>query len=749
MPHDLDGHHVLRLFLPILLWAFTGTAVATTRRAVVVGINHYQVTAQAKRATDLDGAVNDAEAIADTLRTFYGFLDKDIVLLRDQEATRERILQAIDQQLISTAAPGDISLFFYAGHGSYVENLASTERDHRDETIVPADSNLGAADIRDKELSGRFNKVIDKQAQLIAIFDSCHSGSISRWGPAGSKVRSAPPAVGGSRVVNIPTPTTAPEERGGLILSAAIDQQLAQEKRIRGQPRGRFTSALEHVLRGPYRDESVDQIFLRVRALMQSGGSAQEPVLAATRSRRLQTLWGTPVADRDANRVTVPVLRVSGTHILLQGGYAIGLGAQAELVTQEGGQATRLRILEVTGLSASTAEVIVGSITDVKPGDLFYVASYGIPWVDELRVFVPADTPSQTQWTASLAALRKLANAQNVMWVTDPSESKPTHVISWSNGQWVLTHTDGQSWPLGTKIKSAPLLARLSKWTSPRVFVSMPIPAGTRPPLATALGDARSFIKLTDDAADSDYGLVGRLSMPSGGVDLAWIIPNVQAGSRPGALPARGPWTSVSETALTELLVQDARRLARIKAWQLIESPAEESQFPYRLAVQEMASAQLLPADAPLQSGHDYQLMLVSDVIPKRVKSRYVYIFNIDREGNSNLLVPTSGAGNVENLVPDLRDRNKPPPQRIPIGPGFKVSPPYGRDTVVMVTSVTAIADPDVFSFSTGRRGTTAAPSAGDALAQFLFGLNTDTRASRPVPASWSIQRVVMESVGP
>ena len=72
-------------------------------------------------------------------------------------------------------------------------------------------------------------------------------------------------------------PTIPPEERGALIFSAAQDQQPAQERRVpidgRSQPRGLFTSALEQALSGPFRDEPASALLLRVRAIMQSGGS--------------------------------------------------------------------------------------------------------------------------------------------------------------------------------------------------------------------------------------------------------------------------------------------------------------------------------------------------------------------------------------------------------------------------------------------------------------------------------------------
>ena len=197
------------------------------------------------------------------------------------------------------------------------------------------------------------------------------------------------------------------------------------------------------------------------------------------------------------------------------------------------------------------------------------------------------------------------------------------------------------------------------------------------------------------------------------------------------------------------MLLGEMRRLARIKIWKHLEAPPTPGAFPYRLALRELTTERLMPTGEPLRAGREYQLVLFADSVPARIPPRYVYVFNIDRDGDSTLLVSIAGHGNVENLVPDLRDirdRAGPPPTLVPLGHGFKVTPPYGRDTVVLITSASALPNPDILAFSAGRRAGLATPPSRDALSWFLFGLNTNTRASRPIPTAWSVQRLVIES---
>lgn len=223
-------------------------------------------------------------------------------------------------------------------------------------------------------------------------------------------------------------------------------------------------------------------------------------------------------------------------------------------------------------------------------------------------------------------------------------------------------------------------------------------------------------------------------------------MPDAQSSDRGLGLPARSAYVPTAESGYDELLLNEIRRLTRIKVWKQLDSPLGDGSFPYRLAVRELATGIFLEPGAPVRGGSSYQLYLVAEEVPHAVEPRYVYVFNIDRDGNSTLLVPVSGRGNVENLVPDARDRG-PAARQIPIGPGFAVMPPYGIDTLVMISSATALPNPEILAFQAGRRaGLTAQPGA-DPLSLFLFGLNEATRSILPVPTSWSVQRLIVESV--
>src|SRR4029453_3048377 len=81
------------------------------RRALLVGVNEYPKLAPRYR---LHGCVNDVEAMAHILETVAGFPRDNITLLRDQEATRDRILEELSR-LSDQAEHGDVVVFHFSG----------------------------------------------------------------------------------------------------------------------------------------------------------------------------------------------------------------------------------------------------------------------------------------------------------------------------------------------------------------------------------------------------------------------------------------------------------------------------------------------------------------------------------------------------------------------------------------------------------------------------------------------------------
>jgi hypothetical protein len=145
------------------------------RYALLVGINEYSDPS----ISDLSGCVNDVSDMADTLIA-CGFPYENIVIQTDSRATKEAILNGL-QWLVSDTQEGDLLVFYYSGHGSQVPSRnAEGELDGKDEIICPHD--MSFADeiyVRDDDIRDIVSGLPDGR-YLEMIFDSCHSGTVSR-----------------------------------------------------------------------------------------------------------------------------------------------------------------------------------------------------------------------------------------------------------------------------------------------------------------------------------------------------------------------------------------------------------------------------------------------------------------------------------------------------------------------------------------------------------------------------------------
>lgn len=171
-----------------------------TLLATFVGVNRYAD----PTVSDLTGATNDATALwalfSDSVE------DLEAKLLLNEEATGERVREALDETL-GTAGPDDTALFFFAGHGSPKHQLAPQDAklDALDDTTVPMvelTERLGASDAR----------------AVIVILDCCFSGGATARVLQGVPV----PRSGMTTVATL-------SGNGRIIIAASKDDEEAHE----------------------------------------------------------------------------------------------------------------------------------------------------------------------------------------------------------------------------------------------------------------------------------------------------------------------------------------------------------------------------------------------------------------------------------------------------------------------------------------------------------------------------------------
>ena len=237
------------------------TIQSPEKLALIVAIGEQGAAPQgAKSYKRLDGPPNDVGLVSAALQ-HHGFLEENILTLRDERATKDGILGALGS-LIDRAGPGDIAVFYYAGHGHQItDDEANEEIDGYDEVLVPygapdhsaADKEVQAAydggyHIRDDTLGvllDRLNAKVGPDGNVAVFLDACYSGTGTRGAnqlsargggrPIGppAAVQSLGGDMRGSGFAEAPR-TGGPGSRGDtglgyVVISAASHQQLAWE----------------------------------------------------------------------------------------------------------------------------------------------------------------------------------------------------------------------------------------------------------------------------------------------------------------------------------------------------------------------------------------------------------------------------------------------------------------------------------------------------------------------------------------
>ena len=171
--------------LPILLFTY-GIAVTTDEiydnsYALIIGIDKYE------NVRSLDYAVKDAEDIQSMLVDKFHFKQDNIVLLKNEEATKTSIIQEFSN-ITNKARANDRVLIFFAGHGQTVDLPDGGEMGY----LMPVNgdgSDLYVSAIGMEEL--RKISLISEAKHILYLIDACYGG-IASIGSRGLDAQSTP-----------------------------------------------------------------------------------------------------------------------------------------------------------------------------------------------------------------------------------------------------------------------------------------------------------------------------------------------------------------------------------------------------------------------------------------------------------------------------------------------------------------------------------------------------------------------------
>ncbi|MGD9960114.1 caspase family protein [Nocardioides sp.] len=137
--------------------------------ALHIGLNHVDPAQYDGWDGELQGCLNDAASMK-ALAEAAGFSTSTLI---DGEATSVGVVSAL-ASLAAQAAPGDLCLVSYSGHGGQVDDTDGDEDEGQDETWVLFDRQL-----LDDELRVAWSQ-FPAGVRILVISDSCHSGTVVR-----------------------------------------------------------------------------------------------------------------------------------------------------------------------------------------------------------------------------------------------------------------------------------------------------------------------------------------------------------------------------------------------------------------------------------------------------------------------------------------------------------------------------------------------------------------------------------------
>ena len=140
---------------------------ASRKKALLIGCNYLNT------PYSLTGCIDDADRMQQMLRS-RGFDSCDMVTdLTTVKPTKSTILNKF-KYLLANARAGDMLFFYFSGHGSYMRDRTGDETDGNDEMIISTD----LQGVTDDELRQIITEHMKEDVCLIAMFDSCHSGTM-------------------------------------------------------------------------------------------------------------------------------------------------------------------------------------------------------------------------------------------------------------------------------------------------------------------------------------------------------------------------------------------------------------------------------------------------------------------------------------------------------------------------------------------------------------------------------------------
>ncbi len=268
-------------------------------KALLVGINYYGTDAK------LNGCINDVNNVYRYLTTIEKFDPENIRILTDEphsppqkSPTRANIVREIgwltsDMIHNDIKDKPDVSLFMhYSGHGSWVWDRNSEEKDRKDETICPVDYHKSGF-IKDDQLRRILVDPIANKPhiRLTALFDCCHSGTVLDLRYE-TKIRLNVNKPNQSDISIRKNKKYKGSKSKIFLFSGSMDKQYSADAYINRQSQGAMTYGFLTIIRQlKARRLTYKKFITHLQALLKKSGYDQIPQLSTNHFPNLKELY--------------------------------------------------------------------------------------------------------------------------------------------------------------------------------------------------------------------------------------------------------------------------------------------------------------------------------------------------------------------------------------------------------------------------------------------------------------------------
>ncbi len=362
---------IIGMLCVIMTITHSSNAASATKRALLIGIDDYQ----AEHISDLRGCGNDVDLMRSILINKFDVPPDNVKVLKDAQAKRQDIIDAIQKHLIAKAQADDVVILHYSGHGSQMLDTSKDEIDDYDETLVAHDSRTkGVFDISDDEINGLLKQLTEKTKNVTFIFDSCHSGAAARGGNAVRKIepdnRPPPPAAPFAISARGAGDGEADFRLNGsdyVLISGCMATELSNEAIFNGGRQGVMTWYLSQALLAAKDKSTYKSVIDEVTSEVSTRYTSQHPQIEGPGTNL--RVFG---SDRISPWPYVHVDSVDGQKVKIEGGRIYGLGEDSVLDVYPPGTVdfestvpvAKIKVIDVQDFSA---DAVVQDGGPVKP----------------------------------------------------------------------------------------------------------------------------------------------------------------------------------------------------------------------------------------------------------------------------------------------------------------------------------------------------------------------------------------------